>query len=133
MRRIIRRAIRHGHKIGINKVFFYRLAPVLALELKSVYPELKKALANVEKVLKKEEKRFVQTLDQGMGILEEAIDNLKGSELDGETVFKLYDTYGFPVDLTADVARERDLTIDMLGFETEMTKQRRACSSIGRF
>jgi alanyl-tRNA synthetase (EC 6.1.1.7) len=133
LRRIIRRAIRHGHKIGINKVFFYRLAPVLALELKSVYPELKKALANVEKVLKKEEKRFVQTLDQGMGILEEAIDNLKGSELDGETVFKLYDTYGFPVDLTADVARERDLTIDMLGFETEMTKQRRACSSIGRF
>jgi alanyl-tRNA synthetase (EC 6.1.1.7) len=133
LRRIIRRAIRHGHKIGINKVFFYRLAPVLALELKSVYPELKKALANVEKVLKKEEKRFVQTLDQGMGILEEAIDNLKGSELDGETVFKLYDTYGFPVDLTADVARERDLTIDMLGFETEMTKQRERARQSGGF
>ncbi len=133
LRRIIRRAIRHGHKIGINKVFFYRLAPVLALEFKDVYPELKKALANVEKILKKEEKRFVQTLDQGMGILEEAIAGLKGNKLDGETVFKLYDTYGFPVDLTADVARERNLTIDMLGFETEMTKQKERARQAGDF
>ncbi len=133
LRRIIRRAIRHGHKIGINKVFFYRLAPVLALEVKNVYPELKKALANVEKVLKREEVRFAQTLDQGMGILEEAIVNLDGSEIDGETVFKLYDTYGFPVDLTADVARERDLTIDMPGFEVEMTKQRDRARSAGDF
>ena len=133
LRRIIRRAIRHGHKIGIDKVFFYRLAPVLALELKSVYPELKKALASVEKVLKKEEKRFAQTLDQGMGILEEAIAGLKGNKLDGETVFKLYDTYGFPVDLTADVARERNLTIDMPGFEVEMTKQRERARQSGDF
>ena len=133
LRRIIRRAIRHGHKIGIDKVFFYRLAPVLALETKDVYPELKKVLANVEKVLKREEERFAQTLDQGMGILEAAITNLKGSEIDGETVFKLYDTFGFPVDLTADVARERDLTIDMPGFEVEMTKQRDRARSAGDF
>ena len=133
LRRIIRRAIRHGHKIGIDKVFFYRLAPVLALELNQVYPELKLALANVEKVLKREEERFAQTLDQGMGILEDAISNLKGSEIDGETVFKLYDTYGFPADLTADVARERKLTIDMPGFETQMTKQRDRARSAGDF
>jgi len=133
LRRIIRRAIRHGHKIGIEKVFFYRLAPVLALEFKEAYPELKKSLANVEKVLKREEQRFAQTLDQGMGILEEAIANLKGSEIDGKTVFKLYDTYGFPVDLTADVARERDLTIDMPGFEVEMTKQKERARQAGDF
>ena len=133
LRRIIRRAIRHGHKIGIDKVFFYKLAPVLALELKQVYPELKLALANVEKVLKREEERFAQTLDQGMGILEEAIVNLKDGEIDGETVFKLYDTFGFPVDLTADVARERNLTIDMPGFEAEMTKQRDRARSAGDF
>ena len=133
LRRIIRRAIRHGHKIGIDKVFFYRLAPVLALELNQVYPELKLALANVEKVLKREEERFAQTLDQGMGILEDAISNLKGSEIDGETVFKLYDTYGFPADLTADVARERELTIDMPGFEAQMTKQRDRARSAGDF
>ena len=133
LRRIIRRAIRHGHKIGIEKTFFYRLAPVLALEFKEAYPELKKSLANVEKVLKREEERFAQTLDQGMGILEAAIANLTGSEIDGETVFKLYDTYGFPVDLTADVARERSLTIDMPGFEAEMTKQRDRARSAGDF
>ena len=133
LRRIIRRAIRHGYKIGIDKVFFYRLAPVLALEMKDVYPELKKTLANVEKVLKREEQRFAQTLDQGMGLLEEAITNLKGNQIDGETVFKLYDTYGFPVDLTADVARERELTIDMPGFEAEMTKQRDRARSAGDF
>jgi len=133
LRRIIRRAIRHGHKIGIDKVFFYRLAPVLALELKDAYPELKLALANVEKVLKREEERFAQTLDQGMGILEDAIANLTNSEIDGETVFKLYDTYGFPVDLTADVARERELTIDMSGFEAQMTKQRDRARQAGDF
>ncbi|CAB9540130.1 Alanyl-tRNA synthetase (EC [Bathymodiolus brooksi thiotrophic gill symbiont] len=133
LRRIIRRAIRHGHKIGINKVFFYRLAPVLALELKDAYPELKKVLANVEKVLKREEQRFAQTLDQGMGILTEAIAQLKGSEISGETVFKLYDTFGFPADLTADVAREHNLTIDMTGFEVEMTKQRERARQAGDF
>ncbi len=133
LRRIIRRAIRHGHKIGINKVFFYRLAPVLTLELKDAYPELKKNLANVEKVLKREEQRFVQTLNQGMGVLAEAIAKLKGHEIDGKTVFKLYDTYGFPADLTADAAREQDLTIDMTGFEIEMTKQRERARQAGDF
>ena len=133
LRRIIRRAIRHGHKIGIDKVFFYRLAPVLALEFKDAYPELKKALSNVEKVLKREEQRFAQTLDQGMGILTEAIAQLKGSEISGETVFKLYDTFGFPADLTADVAREHNLTIDMTGFEVEMTKQRERARQAGDF
>ncbi|SMN11640.1 Alanyl-tRNA synthetase [uncultured Candidatus Thioglobus sp.] len=133
LRRIIRRAIRHGHKIGINKVFFYRLAPVLALEFKQAYPELKKALANVEKILKREEQRFAQTLDQGMGILTDAIANLDNNEIDGETVFKLYDTYGFPADLTADVAREQNLTIDMAGFEVEMTKQRDRARQVGDF
>ncbi|SFV88288.1 Alanyl-tRNA synthetase [hydrothermal vent metagenome] len=133
LRRIIRRGIRHGHKIGINKVFFYRLAPVLALELKDVYPELKKSLANVEKVLKREEQRFAQTLEQGMGLLTEAISGLKGDEIEGGTVFKLYDTYGFPVDLTADVAREQNLTIDMSGFEIEMTKQRERARQAGDF
>ncbi len=133
LRRIIRRAIRHGHKIGIEKTFFYQLAPVLALELKDVYPELKQALANVEKVLKREEQRFAQTLDQGMGILEAAIVDLNGAQIDGETVFKLYDTYGFPADLTADVARERNLSIDMDGFEVEMTKQRERARQAGDF
>ncbi len=133
LRRIIRRAIRHGHKIGINKVFFYRLAPVLALEMKDAYPELKKNLAHVEKVLKREEQRFAQTLDQGMGILEEAINQLESSEIDGKTVFKLYDTYGFPADLTADVAREHNLSIDMAGFEVEMTKQRERARQAGDF
>ncbi|WXU00322.1 MAG: Alanine--tRNA ligase [Catillopecten margaritatus gill symbiont] len=133
LRRIIRRAIRHGHKIGINKTFFYRLAPVLSLELKEVYPELKKSLANVEKVLKREEENFAQTLDKGMGILTNAIAQLKGSEIDGKTIFKLYDTYGFPADLTADVAREHDLTIDMTGFEVEMTKQRDRARQAGDF
>ncbi|RUA05537.1 MAG: alanine--tRNA ligase [Gammaproteobacteria bacterium] len=133
LRRIIRRAIRHGHKIGINKVFFYRLAPILALEFKDAYPELKKSLANVEKVLKREEENFAQTLDKGMGILTEAIMQLKGNEIDGKTIFKLYDTYGFPADLTADVAREHNLTIDMAGFEVEMTKQRDRARQAGDF
>jgi len=124
LRRIIRRAIRHGHKIGISKVFFYRLAPILSLQMNKIYPELKKNLANVEKVLKKEEERFLETLDQGMNILEESISNLKTKEIDGKTVFKLYDTFGFPVDLTADVARERGLTLDMEGFDLEMEKQK---------
>lgn len=133
LRRIIRRGIRHGHKMGIDKVFFYRLAPVLALEFKDAYPELKQALPKVEKVLKREEQRFSQTLDQGMRLLEDAITNLNGSEIDGKTVFKLYDTYGFPIDLTADIARERHLTIDMLGFEFEMTRQRDRARQAGDF
>ncbi|KAA0445146.1 MAG: alanine--tRNA ligase [Candidatus Thioglobus sp.] len=133
LRRIIRRAIRHGHKLGISGVFFYRLAPILALEFKQAYPELKKSLANVEQVLKREEQRFAQTLDQGIDILTEAIDKLQGSKIDGKTVFKLYDTYGFPADLTADVAREHGLSIDTAGFEVEMTKQKERARSVGNF
>ena len=133
LRRIIRRAIRHGHRIGINKVFFYRLAPILALQMKEIYPELKKNLANVEKILKREEDRFLETLDQGMSILEESISKLTSSEIDGKTVFKLYDTFGFPVDLTADVAREKGLTLDMEGFDLEMEKQRHRARVSGDF
>jgi len=133
LRRIIRRAIRHGHKIGISKVFFYRLAPILSMQMNLVYPELKKNLANVEKVLKREEARFLETLDQGMNILEESISNLKNKEIDGKTVFKLYDTFGFPVDLTADVARERGLKLDMEGFDMEMEKQRSRARVSGDF
>ncbi len=133
LRRIIRRAIRHGHKLGIDKVFFYRLAPILALQTSDIYPELKKNLALVEKTLRREEDRFLETLDQGMTILEESIANLAGSEIDGKTIFKLYDTFGFPVDLTGDVAREKGLTLDMEGFEIEMEKQRNRARVSGDF
>jgi len=133
LRRIIRRAIRHGHKIGITKVFFYRLAPILALQMNEIYPELKKNLANVEKILKREEDRFLETLDQGMNILEESISKLSSTVIDGKTVFKLYDTFGFPVDLTADVAREKGLSLDMEGFDIEMEKQRHRARASGDF
>jgi len=133
LRRIIRRAIRHGHKIGIKNVFFYRLAPTLSLQTAGIYPELKKNLAEVERILKREEERFIETLDQGMSILEESIKNIKGSEINGKTVFKLYDTFGFPVDLTADVAREKGLTLDMEGFELEMEQQRARARESGDF
>ena len=128
LRRIIRRAIRHGHKIGIKEIFFYQLVSVLAQQNDKAYPELISNQSHVEQVLKKEEERFIQTLDIGMSILEEAINELTNTEIIGETAFKLYDTYGFPVDLTADVARERGLTIDMKGFEAEMKLQKRSCS-----
>ena len=133
LRRIIRRAIRHGHKLGIDKVFFYRLAPILALQTSDIYPELKKNLAIVEKTLRREEDRFLETLDQGITILEESIANLTGAEIDGKTIFKLYDTFGFPVDLTGDVAREKSLTLDMEGFEIEMEKQRNRARVSGDF
>jgi len=124
LRRIIRRAIRHGKKLGTDGLFFYKLVAPLAKEMGEAYPELLKAQAHVEKVLKKEEERFAETLDQGIEILEAAIADLKGKQIPGEVVFKLYDTYGFPVDLTADIARERDLTVDEEGFETAMGQQR---------
>jgi len=134
LRRIIRRAIRHGKKLGVNKSFFYKLVGPLCEEMGGAYPELVKARARVEKVLEKEEQRFAQTLDQGMEILESAIAKLKGRELPGDIVFKLYDTYGFPVDLTADIARERDLSVDQAGFDQRMAAQRdraRAASKFG--
>jgi len=133
LRRIIRRAIRHGHKIGIEEIFFYKLASVLAKQNKSAYPELISKQSHVEKVLEKEENRFIQTLDIGMGILESAINEISGKEISGVVAFKLYDTYGFPVDLTADVARERGLTIDMDSFEAEMMLQKERARKAGDF
>ena len=134
LRRIIRRAIRHGKKLGVNDTFFHKLVEPLCQEMGDAYPELVKARAHVKKVLQKEELRFAETLDQGMEILEDAIAGVKGRELPGDVVFKLYDTYGFPIDLTADIARERDLTVDEAGFEKEMAAQRdraRAASKFG--
>ncbi|MBT8088316.1 MAG: alanine--tRNA ligase, partial [Gammaproteobacteria bacterium] len=134
LRRIIRRAIRHGKKLGTDDLFFHKLVAPLANEMGDAYPELVNAQAHVEKVLQKEELRFAETLDQGMEILESAIDSLDGNEIPGDVVFKLYDTYGFPVDLTADIARERGLTIDEPGFEAAMAQQRdraRAASKFG--
>ncbi|MCU7836596.1 MAG: alanine--tRNA ligase [gamma proteobacterium symbiont of Taylorina sp.] len=132
LRRIIRRAIRHGHKLGLRKAFFYQLVDVLCDEMGEAYPELIKARQQVKKVLKQEEERFAETLDQGMHILAQQIEQLEGKIIPGEVVFKLYDTYGFPVDLTADVAREHQLEIDREGYEQAMEKQRemaRASSS----
>lgn len=134
LRRIIRRAIRHGYRLGIREVFFYRLVAPLAAEMGSAYPELVAAQAQVERVLEKEEQRFAETLEQGMKILETCVAKMTGTMIPGETVFQLYDTYGFPVDLTADFAREHQLTLDMSGFETAMAAQReraRASSSFG--
>jgi alanyl-tRNA synthetase len=133
LRRIIRRAIRHGKKLGTDEPFFYRLVEPLAEEMGDAYPELPKARAHVEKVLKKEELRFAETLDQGMEILETAIGDLSGKQLPGEIVFKLYDTYGFPVDLTADIAREREITIDEEGFEAAMAEQRDRARAASKF
>jgi alanyl-tRNA synthetase len=124
LRRIIRRAIRHGYKLGQSNVFFQKLVAPLVAEMGDAYPELEKAQAHVEKVLLQEEQRFAETLDQGMKLLEAAIKGMDGDTIPGDVVFKLYDTYGFPVDLTADVARERELQIDEAGFESEMNAQR---------
>jgi alanyl-tRNA synthetase len=134
VRRIIRRAIRHGYRLGIRDVFFYKLVAPLAEEMGEAFPELKAAQAQVERVLKKEEERFAETLEQGMKILEACVAKMEGSVIPGDTVFQLYDTYGFPVDLTADFARENNLTVDHAGFETAMTAQRdraRSASSFG--
>ncbi len=133
LRRIIRRAVRHGNKLGAKGSFFYKLVAVLADVMGSAGEELKKQQAMVEKVLRIEEENFSRTLDRGMAILTEALDNLEGKELDGETVFKLYDTYGFPADLTNDVARERDFTIDEAGFEAAMEEQRQRAREAGQF
>jgi len=133
LRRIIRRAIRHGHKLGVRDSFFYKVVAELVVQMGEAYPELAKMQAQVEKVLLKEEERFAETLDQGMSILEQAIAELTGKEIPGETVFKLYDTYGFPYDLTADIARERKLTIDKKGFDLAMEAQRERARSVKSF
>src|SRR5580698_9557885 len=134
LRRIIRRAIRHGYKLGQEKPFFHTLVKALDHEMGSAYPELHKAASHVDKVLLQEEERFAESLDQGMGLLETAIKVLKTKTIPGETIFKLYDTYGFPADLTNDIARERGLALDMVGFEREMDAQKnraRAASNFG--
>ncbi|TLY77163.1 MAG: alanine--tRNA ligase, partial [Gammaproteobacteria bacterium] len=133
LRRIIRRAIRHGYKLGIQPPFFYKLVPVLEQEMGSAYPELTRGRSHAERVLKQEEERFAETLANGMTLLENAMRNLRGKVIDGDTVFKLYDTYGFPADLTADIARERGLTIDEAGFDKAMEQQRRRSQEASKF
>ena len=124
LRRIIRRAVRHGYRLGVKEIFFYKIVASLARVMGEAYPELLERQACVEKTLNEEEQQFARTLENGMTILEKAIGELSGSVIAGETVFKLYDTYGFPVDLTADIAREHNLTLDMPGFEAAMEIQR---------
>ena len=132
LRRIIRRAIRHGYKLGQHQPFFHRLVDDLDRAMGEAYPELRNAKARVAAVLKQEEERFAETLENGMGVLESAL--ASGEKLlDGDTVFKLYDTYGFPVDLTADICRERDVRIDMAGFEAAMEVQRERARAASRF
>ena len=133
LRRIIRRAIRHGYKLGVSDPFFHKLVVPLDREMGKAFPELSRGREHAEKVLLKEERRFEQTLAQGMKILEETIANLGGRTIPGETVFKLYDTYGFPMDLTADIARERGLEIDAPGFDAAMEAQRARARAASKF
>ncbi|WP_308019416.1 alanine--tRNA ligase [Neisseria cinerea] len=123
LRRIIRRAVRHGYKLGQSKPFFHKLVADLVKEMGDAYPELKEKQAQIEEALKNEESRFAQTLETGMALLENALAK-GGKKLDGEIIFKLYDTYGFPYDLTADICRERNIELDEEGFEREMEAQR---------
>jgi alanyl-tRNA synthetase len=134
LRRIIRRAIRHGHKIGLDRPFFYRLVQPLALQMQQAYPQLAKKQKFIEKVLLHEEQQFVRTLTQGLKLFEQELSKLQGKkQFPGSVLFRLYDTYGFPVDLTADVAREHGLTIDIAGFEKEMERQRSQSKLASRF
>jgi alanyl-tRNA synthetase len=125
LRRIIRRAIRHGNMLGAQDTFFYKLVAPLIAVMGSAADELKLQQAMVEQVLKTEEEQFARTLERGLALLDEELASLKGDTLDGETAFRLYDTYGFPIDLTADVCRERNLKVDEAGFEKAMEEQRR--------
>ncbi|MQU58995.1 alanine--tRNA ligase [Pseudomonas helleri] len=134
LRRIIRRACRHGNKLGATGNFFYKIVAALVAKMGESFPELVREQANIERVLKAEEEQFSKTLEQGLKILEQDLAELKGTVVPGDVVFKLYDTYGFPMDLTADIARERNLTVDEEGFEREMEAQRvraRSASSFG--
>jgi alanyl-tRNA synthetase len=133
LRRIIRRAIRHGHKLGMREPFFYKLVAPLVDDMGSAFPELGNVQAMVERVLRQEEERFAETLDQGMQILEQAIGALKDKVIPGATIFKLYDTYGFPADLTGDIARERGLSLDMAGFDQQMNAQRERARAANAF
>ena len=132
LRRIIRRALRHGNKLGQKRPFFYKLVPDLVKELGVAYPELNEAAERVAGVLKQEEERFGETLENGMKILEAALAK-DPAHLDGKTAFTLYDTYGFPLDLTADICRERDVTLDEAGFQAAMEKQKNTARAAGKF
>jgi alanyl-tRNA synthetase len=136
LRRIVRRALRHGYKLGQTKPFFHRLVADLVKEMGAAYPELKEQQARIEAVLKQEEERFGETLEHGMKILDGALGQMKSGDpkmLDGETVFLLYDTYGFPVDLTGDICRERGVSIDHAGFNDAMERQREQARAAGKF
>lgn len=133
LRRIIRRACRHGHKLGATGSFFYKIVAALVEEMGEAFPELKQQQAHIERILKTEEEQFAKTLEQGLRILEQDLAHLEGDVIPGSVVFKLYDTYGFPMDLTADIARERELTVDEDGFEREMQAQRERARSASSF
>ena len=133
LRRIVRRAIRHGHRLGVKDLFFHKLVQSLANVMGEAYPELVEQRSRIENVLLEEERQFARTLENGMTILEKAIAELDGKVISGETVFRLYDTYGFPIDLTADVAREHGLTIDSEGFEQAMAAQREQARAASNF
>lgn len=133
LRRIIRRAVRHGNKLGATGSFFYKMVQPLIDVMGDAYPELIARREVIEGALRKEEEQFARTLEQGLKLLEAELPNLKGSVIDGEIAFKLYDTYGFPVDLTADIARERGLSVDQAGFDAAMDEQRRRARDAGKF
>lgn len=133
LRRIIRRAVRHGHLLGAKEAFFYKLVPTLIEVMEDAGKQVKEKQANVEKLLRLEEEQFARTLERGLVLLDEALSGVKNGVLSGETAFKLYDTYGFPLDLTADVCRERDIKIDEAGFEREMEAQRLRAQSASQF
>jgi alanyl-tRNA synthetase len=133
LRRIIRRACRHGNKLGANEPFFYKMVAALAQVMGAAFPELVERQAHIAKVLKREEEQFARTLVQGLRILEQDLVGLQGNTISGDVVFKLYDTYGFPMDLTADIARERDLTVDEAGFHVCMEEQRERSQKAGKF
>lgn len=133
LRRIIRRALRHGNKLGLNEPFFYKLVKTLADEMGDAYPELRTTQTHIENTLRQEEEQFSLTLSQGLKVFEQAVSEIKGTIIPGSTLFKLYDTFGFPVDLTADIARERNLQVDYEGFETEMSRQRERSRQASKF
>jgi alanyl-tRNA synthetase len=133
LRRIIRRAARHGHKLGLEGAFFYRLVGPLVEQMGAAYPDLAAAESQIAETLKKEEIRFGETLDKGMKLLDAAMEEVSDGVLPGEVIFKLYDTYGFPVDLTSDIARERGLSVDEDGFEVAMNAQREQARAAGKF
>jgi len=133
LRRVIRRAIRHGHRLGASSPFFYKLVDPLISEMAEAYPELRAARNDVCAALKLEEERFAETLEQGLRILDQDVANLRGDTIPGDVIFKLYDTYGFPIDLTRDIAMERNLKLDMAGYEKAMAEQQARARAASKF